>query len=244
MYEVKFSTLSYYPDLFLKSNLAVGVAFQIVGPYNEVYNVMKIIPQKSKIASFDDEIDINFVKLFLNGVKDEFENYHYDKIEQYVVTFVNNFKFEKLQSKLFTTLPEAKEFVEVTHKYILHLGIEKEKRLNEAEKKEYIASFLENKYENLRRRHSVQGKYRFDTFSPDFTVEDKNGQMISYKLINKSKQAVHNSKAYLMHSLLNKQKVVFILEDEMENEIKTLRNMVRDLDLDTKVIAEKELQKL
>lgn len=244
MYEVKFSTLSYYPDLFLKSNLAVGVAFQIVGPYNEFHNIVKLIPKKTKIASFDDEIDLDFVNMFLDGVKDEFENYHFDRIEQYIVTFVNNFKFEELQSKIFTTLSAAKKFVEVTHKYILHLGIDKEKRLNEVEKKAYIANFLENKYDNLKRKHSISGKYALDTFSPDFTVEDESGQIISYKLINKSRQAVHNSKSYLMHALLNKHKVVFILEDEMENEINTLRSIIKDLELDTKVIAEKELQKL
>lgn len=119
MNKVKFSTLGYYPDIFLKSNLAVGVAFQIINEY-ETLNIMKIIPHQSKISSFDDEVDVEFINLFLNGVNEEFENLHDNNMEIYIDKFVNNFKFEKLQIRRFSSINNAKAFMNQTCKDLLH----------------------------------------------------------------------------------------------------------------------------
>ncbi|HCZ3048225.1 TPA: hypothetical protein O2Y78_002783, partial [Staphylococcus aureus] len=55
MFKVNYSILSYYPDIYLHCNLAVGVAFEIIGEsYHK--NEIKFITQRRKILSFDDEI--------------------------------------------------------------------------------------------------------------------------------------------------------------------------------------------
>ncbi|MGZ1691313.1 hypothetical protein ACXQB8_00755, partial [Staphylococcus argenteus] len=73
MFKVNYSILSYYPDIYLDSNLAVGVAFEIIGEsYHK--NEIKFITQRRKILSFDDEIDnLELINMFLDGLKCEFE---------------------------------------------------------------------------------------------------------------------------------------------------------------------------
>ncbi len=74
MFKVNYSILSYYPDIYLHSNLAVGVAFEIIGEsYHK--NEIKFITQRRKILSFDDEIDnLELINMFLDGLKCEFES--------------------------------------------------------------------------------------------------------------------------------------------------------------------------
>ncbi|HDA6563743.1 TPA: hypothetical protein O5O25_002811, partial [Staphylococcus aureus] len=72
MFKVNYSILSYYPDIYLHCNLAVGVAFEIIGEsYHK--NEIKFITQRRKILSFDDEIDnLELINMFLDGLKCEF----------------------------------------------------------------------------------------------------------------------------------------------------------------------------
>ena len=82
MYTVKYSILSYYPDIYLKSNMAVGTAFQVEGDYY-LENMMYVIDKKSKLVSFDDEIeDLEIINFFLEGVENEFLTYN-GSIENY-----------------------------------------------------------------------------------------------------------------------------------------------------------------
>lgn len=47
MFKVNYSILSYYPDIYLHCNLAVGVAFEIIGgSYHK--NEIKFITQRRK----------------------------------------------------------------------------------------------------------------------------------------------------------------------------------------------------
>ena len=48
MLKVNYSVLSYYPDIYLRSNLAIGVAFEVVGE-NYHKNEVKFITQRKKL---------------------------------------------------------------------------------------------------------------------------------------------------------------------------------------------------
>ena len=63
MFKVNYSVLSYYPDIYLRSNLAIGVAFEVGENYHK--NEVKFITQRKKIVSFDDELeDLEFINMF------------------------------------------------------------------------------------------------------------------------------------------------------------------------------------
>ncbi|MCC3663224.1 hypothetical protein LLE74_12585, partial [Staphylococcus haemolyticus] len=90
MFKVNYSVLSFYPDIYLRSNLAIGVAFEVVGE-NYHKNEVKFITQRKKIESFDDELeDLEFINMFLDGLKFEFEHTH-QSLQNYIKRFVNNF---------------------------------------------------------------------------------------------------------------------------------------------------------
>lgn len=79
MYKVKYASLNYYPDIFLISNIAVAVAFEVAFEVEEEYYNKKyfsIIPKKHKIFTFDDELDPEFAKLMLNSIKENIEKFN------------------------------------------------------------------------------------------------------------------------------------------------------------------------
>ncbi|HCY0702669.1 TPA: hypothetical protein O0617_002731 [Staphylococcus aureus] len=133
MFKVNYSSLSYYPDIYLHSNLAVGVAFEIIGEsYHK--NEIKFITQRRKILSFDDEIDnLELINMFLDGLKCEFEQTN-QSLKSYKKKFVNNFYFENIEYKMFDSLKEVNNFIENTYKYVLHHGLDKKERLKKTEK--------------------------------------------------------------------------------------------------------------
>ncbi|UXV33154.1 hypothetical protein [Mammaliicoccus sciuri] len=240
MYRVEYSILSYYPDLYLKSNIAVGVAFQIVGE-DYFKNEVKLITQRKKLLSFDDELDnLNVVNLFLNGIKDEFENTN-ESIRDYVKRFVNNFYFEKIDYRIFNTLEDALEFIEVTYKYILHLGLDKKERLKNQEKRKYTMKYLESKYENISSKHVIHGVHSLDKFTPDFIAEDKTGKKILFKYLNKNNTAIHNARSYIMYAHFNNQDLVLILEQGMDEEKELLKTFSKELNAQVTFKFEKEL---
>ncbi|WAA05748.1 hypothetical protein [Staphylococcus aureus] len=101
MFKVNYSILSYYPDIYLHSNLAVGVSFEIIGEsYHK--NEIKFITQRRKISSFDDEIDnLVLINMFLDGLKCEFEQTN-QSIKNYKKKLVKSRLLCKMLYNVFT----------------------------------------------------------------------------------------------------------------------------------------------
>lgn len=239
MYTVKYSIFSYYPDIYLKSNMAVGVAFQInAEDYYE--NMMYLINKKRKLMNFDDEIeDLEIINFFLEGVENEFLTFN-GPIENYTKRFVNNFKFEQLETKICATISEAKEFIDKTYRYILHLGLDKKDRLKDNDRKHYVQSYLESKYEKIYSRKVVHGLNKLDKMTPDF-VAIKNNEEYLYKFINNSNTSVHNARSYILYASQNNVNLTLILEDDMVEVKEFLKQLSKDFNSKTLLTYENEL---
>ncbi|WP_436952874.1 hypothetical protein [Staphylococcus shinii] len=239
MYTVKYSIFSYYPDIYLKSNMAVGVAFQInAEDYYE--NMMYLINKKRKLMNFDDEIeDLEIINFFLEGVENEFLTFN-GPIENYTKRFVNNFKFEQLETKICATISEAKEFIDKTYRYILHLGLDKKDRLKDNDRKHYVQSYLESKYEKIYSRKVVHGLNKLDKMTPDF-VAIKNNEEYLYKFINNSNTSVHNARSYILYASQNNVNLTLILEDDMVEVKEFLNQLSKDFNSKTLLTYENEL---
>lgn len=239
MYTVKYSIFSYYPDIYLKSNMAVGVAFQInAEDYYE--NMMYLINKKRKLINFDDEIeDLEIINFFLEGVENEFLTFN-GPIENYTKRFVNNFKFEQLETKICSTISEAKEFVDKTYRYILHLGLDKKDRLKDNDRKHYVQSYLESKYEKIYSRKVVHGLNKLDKMTPDFVAVKDNEEYL-YKFINNSNTSVHNARSYILDASQNNVNLTLILEDDMVEVKKFLNQLSKDFNSKTLLTYENEL---
>ncbi|MCS4486840.1 hypothetical protein [Staphylococcus americanisciuri] len=236
MFKVKYASLNYYPDVFLISNIAVAVAFQVEGEsyYKNYFNIM---PKKKKLYTFDDELDPLFTNMMLNAIKENILNYH-GELSKFTFHYVNNFKFDNISTKLFSTLAEAEKFIEDTTRYVLYPSMSDDKKMTDKEKKKYIDAYLRKTYEEVNKSYVIRGENKKDRIRVDFMVNDVNGRAQSFKIINKSNQAMHTIRSLALHAIMNKEKLTFILEEDMESE----RDYIMSLNQENiKVIERKDL---
>lgn len=222
MYKVKYASLNYYPDIFLISNIAVGVAFQVQedGYYKNYFNIM---PKKAKLFHFDDELDPTFTNLLLNGIKDNVINFK-GELNDFTYHYVNNFKFTNIKEEEMKTLKEVKKFIDDTTRYILHPSMYDERKMSEEEKKEYINSYLKSNYSKVNKSYVIKGKSKNDKITVDFMAVDNDGNEFGYKIINNSNLAMFSIRSYLIHAISNEDNLIFILDDNMEEEKSYVNN--------------------
>lgn len=98
MSTVKYSVLSYYPSIISNENINVGILFHNIS--NDSVFFYKIHNWK-RLQNFDDELDLNFLKIYLNGIEkqcsgDGLLNRNKEFImEEYIKTFVNKLRFNQ-----------------------------------------------------------------------------------------------------------------------------------------------------
>lgn len=126
---IKFSVLSYYPNFLNNENINLGILFHNI----ETCKVEFIITKNWKrVISFDDEIDLEFTKAFLQGIKLECENSLFDmkedfSLKEYIKFYINQFKFNKI---IESTSKNFNEFIIKTTKYYLRHDYDKKDRLS------------------------------------------------------------------------------------------------------------------
>ncbi|QHW36503.1 hypothetical protein GZH82_03550 [Staphylococcus ursi] len=223
MYKVKYASLNYYPDVLLISNIAVAVVFQVDGTsYHK--NHFNIMPKINKLFTFDDELNPKFTKLLLNSIKESVLNFK-GELSDFTFNYVNNFKFTSIESQTFNDLKQVEKFIENTTRYILHTSMNEDKKMTEDEKKEYITTYLKQRFAKVRKSYRVIGKNKKDNITFDFMAVDESGQNIGFKIINKSNQAMYSIRSFAMHAMINKENLTFILDEDMNDE----KAFVKDL---------------
>lgn len=92
MYYVEYATLNYYPSPTSDKCLCIGVLFHNITTGQTDF---KYISNFQRFRAFDDEADIDFVKLYLKGVKNEIDNYHNKEFDfaSYIKSYANEFRF-------------------------------------------------------------------------------------------------------------------------------------------------------
>lgn len=216
MYKVKYASLNYYPDIFLIPNIAVGVAFEVVGKcYNKKHFI--IMPKKHKLFTFDDELDPEFAKLMLKSIKENMENFN-GELSDFTFNYVNNFKFTSIKHEVFESLSEVEQFIDDTRRYILHTSMYENNKMTNREKKKYICKYLNRKYGDVKKSFVVKGKNPKDKITVDFMAVNKDGNYVGFKILNNSNQAMSSLRSFALHAMINKEFLTFILDENMEAE--------------------------
>lgn len=144
---IKFSILSYYPNFLNNENINVGILF-----HNLLDNNIKFIITKNwnRVKVFDDEININFTKDFLQGIADELKSTLFNdnsnfSIKEFTRFYVNQFRFNQIvESKD----DDFDNFVNRTYKYFLRQDFEIKDRLCINEQIKYIKQLMRS--ENIK----------------------------------------------------------------------------------------------
>ncbi|EGT3944100.1 TPA: DUF3037 domain-containing protein [Clostridioides difficile] len=98
MINVQYSIFCYYPSVESKDSIALGILF-----YDKTNNIceFKTIKKLHKLKSFNDELDIDIVKLQLEAIKEEIQESvlrgNFD-IKDYTKFYINELKFTEVVS--------------------------------------------------------------------------------------------------------------------------------------------------
>ena len=108
--------MNYYHSPISDECLCIGVLFHNVTTGQRDF---KYISNFQRFQAFDDEADVDFVKLYLRGIKEEIENSAFDKefdLASYIRVYANEFRFSSVRT---LSVNETENYVEDLSKIYL-----------------------------------------------------------------------------------------------------------------------------
>lgn len=214
MCKIQFSVLSYFPSVVTNENINVGILFHNLDTDERTFHMMK---NWNRLESFDDELDINFMKKYLQGIKNESERNLFNgdetfSLKEYIKYYVNELRFCTIKE---ADVKNVDEFILTTEKVHMRLDFEKSERLSRdsevkyikmmmrSNKVDYSSSPIQGGYDETVRFDYMVGNYGFK----NFTFEDK-----------KISRMVTNAKAWshTAESLSGKYNTIFVYDVEKD----------------------------
>ena len=215
MYNIEYAALNYYHSPISDECLCVGVLFHNVTNGQRDF---KYISNFQRFHAFDDEANIDFVKLYLRGIKGEVETsvFNFDKefeLASYIRAYANEFRFSPVRT---LSVDENENYVEDLSKLYLKYDLSKARRLNGNEEKKLIRRVLESN--NLEyTTQKVDGPYS-DEISFDYQVGNVCIKMFSFKGKN-LKRVIGSARqwSFVADELGAQKKVLFIYDSDYED---------------------------
>jgi hypothetical protein len=233
MYHIEYAALNYYHSPISDECLCIGILLHNVTTGQRDF---KYISNFQRFHSFDDEADIDFVKLYLRGIKEEIETsvFNYSKkfdLGEYIRVYANEFRFSSVRT---LNVDENEDYVGDLSKVYLKYDLAKSQRLNGNEEKKLIRRVLESN--NLEyTTHKVDGPYR-DEISFDYQVGDVCIKMFSFKGKN-LKRVIGSARqwSFIADELGTNKKVLFIYDSDYED-MSNLDIVIKILSKNAKVL--------
>lgn len=217
MSKVQFSVLCNYPSIVSKDCIALGILF-----YNmtEHLCVLKKVKNWKRVESFNDELDIEIVKLQLESIEEEVNDFAKEKnfdLKEYTKFYVNEIKF----TEVFTADIEIdfQEFMNQCTRQYMPMDLAKNKRPKEQEQRDFIKNVLKTSNKDYR-SGKIVGNFN-DTIKFDFIIKDYAFKY--FKLQDKDEQkALSYIKrwVYDAYQLKNQYKVIFITDINLKSNSK------------------------
>lgn len=212
MSTIQFSVLHYYPSFISEECITVGILFHNLDTDERFFEITK---NWDRVRNFDDEVNIDFMKDYLIGIRDEVvkELDNFEKtfdMRDYCRFYVNEYKFSSIQT--YTDLINE-DFIENTKKLFLKFDYEKHERLNRNEEKQYIRKLLKsNNIDYSSKRTS--GKYN-DSIKYDYMIDNYGIKLFTFEGKSLNHQ-ISSAKHWAFNALSLKDKIksVFIYDIE------------------------------
>lgn len=215
MYHIEYVALNYYHSPISEECLCIGVLFHNLTTGKRDFNY---ISNFHRFHSFDDEADVDFVKLYLKGIKDEVEtslfNYNDDfDLSSYIKVYANEFRFSSVKM---LNVDENEDYISDLTKIYLKYDLAKSQRLNRNEEKKLIRRVLESNDLEYNTQ-KVEGLYK-DEISFDYQVGDVCIKLFSFKNKNPKKLIGYARQwAFAADEVGKKKKVLFIYDSDFED---------------------------
>ena len=139
--KIEYAALKYYNNIISDECLYIGMLFHNLTTGKRDF---RYISNFSRFQSFDDEADIEFVKAYLRGIKQQVENniFNYNtpfSIINFARIYVNEFRFSDVRT---IEIEPDEPYVENLTKMYLKFDFSRNKRLSKNEEKKYIRKIL------------------------------------------------------------------------------------------------------
>lgn len=225
--KIQFSALKYYNSIVSEECLYVGILFNNLTTGERHF---KTIKNFKRLESFDDEIDIEFIKMYLNSIRDEVENNLFNfgedfNMKQYIDTFVNDMRF----SEITTLETDDIDFVYNTCRLLMKYDYDKRQRLSKETERFYIKTLLKTYNINTTSKPII-GKY---DESIKFDIQTNNYCIKIFRFKNKDlSKLIASAKtwSFTAQELSNSKKTIFLYDvDIIESaKFKSLINILSE----------------
>lgn len=211
---IEFSVLSYYPSIITNENINVGVLFHNNDTEQRLFYTMQ---NWRRLESFDDEVDVPFMRKYLKGIKAETENSLFNNegfsMEDYTRFFVNELRFDTIRA---AEAADPKEFIDTTIKMCMRYDFRSEDRLPRKSEVSYLKRLMRQgkiKY-NIK---PISGAFS-ERVAYDFVIDDHGFKVFEFEGKN-LRRMVESAKAWSFTalSLRDKIRTVFIFDHESED---------------------------
>ncbi len=212
-------TIYYMPNIDRKERINVGVVL-----HSPEDNFLKIefIDKLHRLKVFDDELDLDFFKLYSKAIENEFTNdffkpidiFDYDLIKKKSYNYVNLFRFEIEDILVYDQI--EKVYAD-SKKRKLHYDFDKEDRLTPLQKNKIIVSSYYKEYESdIKYQPFIDGLFD-EKINFDFEIFDIKVKLFEFNK-NNYKHYPNQIKSWLFNAKNSQKNIIFIIEDNVNNE--------------------------
>ena len=211
MHQIEYAALKYYNNIISEECLYIGMLFHNLTTGKRDF---RYISNFRRFQSFDDEADVDFVKAYLAGIKQQVENdiISYDtgfSIANFARIYVNEFRFSDI-----TTLQvsEDEDYVENLTRMYLKFDFNIGKRLPHSEERKYIRRILLSSNAKFS-TPKISGIYE-ENVNFDYIIGDVAIKLFSFKEKNISK-LIPSAKqwAFSAEELKHQYRIVFLYDE-------------------------------
>ncbi len=211
MINIDYSVLCHYPSIVSKDCLTLGIIF-----YDKTNNIgdFKAIKKWDRVKAFNDELDIEMVKLQIECIKDELESFIEDgnfDLSKYTKFYVNEIKFTEVTSV--TREETLEEFMSLCIRQYMPLDLDKKNRPSLDEQSKFIKQMM--KSSNIKYKQGyIKGEFD-ENINFDFIIDDYAFKIFKFEG-REENRIIGNIKtwAYNCIELKNKYKVIAIVDLE------------------------------
>lgn len=225
MLEVEYSIMVHYPSLVSKDCITIALLF-----YNKTAKESKLVTIKNwnRVRSFNDDLDIDLIKLQLEGIDEEIHTIckaHDFNLNKYIKFYQNALKFLDV-TKVY--VDNFDSFISECSRQYLILDYKKSERPSKNEQLEFIRSYLTN--ESIDSRKKVISGYFDEGVTFDFIIGEYAFKLFRFQGRNENNllSTVKNW-SYNAIKLRNKYKIIFITDlDTTESKYPTLIRILKE----------------
>lgn len=215
MYEVEYAALKYYNNIISDECLYIGMLFHNLTTDERDF---RYISNFNRLKSFDDEVDLDFIKAYLRGIKNQIADNLFSggkpfSIRDFGRIYVNEMRFSKVTR---LKVDDNEDYAENITKMYLKFDFSKDKRLSNNDEKKYIRKILLSSYTELS-KNKIEGQYD-ENVCFDYVIDNIAIKYFSFKDKDASR-LISSAKAwgFTAEEFKGKYEVVFLCDSDDES---------------------------